>query len=96
MNVLMDMGIEDNKRRVSPFAEFYRMFNAANIKSAGTAFWTDNHRSKNTAWGSWRSASAPYVYLPYEVVMLGYKDQWRKKEKGHGSFLPVLSLCLEL
>lgn len=82
LNVLMDMGIEDNKVRVSPFAEFYSMFNAAGIKSAGTAFWTDNHRIKYTAWGSWKSARVPYIYLPYEVIMLGYKEQWGKKEKG--------------
>jgi len=82
LNVLIDMGIEDNKNRVSPFAEFYRMFDTVKIKSAGTAFWTDNHRIKYTAWGSWKSASAPYVYLPYEVIMLGYKEQWNKQEKG--------------
>ena len=82
VNVLIDMGLDNNKQRVSPFAEFYNMFNSIGIKSAGTAFWTDNHRVKYTAWGSWKSCRAPYIYLPFEVIMVGYKKQWMKKERG--------------
>jgi site-specific DNA-methyltransferase (adenine-specific) len=82
LNVLIDMGLDKNKKRVSPFSEFDDILRFNGIKSAGTAFWTDNHRIKYTAWGSWRSASAPYTYLPYEVIMIGYKEQWAKKEKG--------------
>ena len=32
------------------------------------------HRSKTTAWGSWMSPSAPYIYNPKECVILGYKN----------------------
>ena len=35
-----------------------------------------------SAWGSWLSASAPYMNNPKECVLIGYKDQWKKLEKG--------------
>ena len=37
---------------------------------------------KFSAWGSWLSASAPYMHNPKECILLGYKDQWKKLEKG--------------
>jgi site-specific DNA-methyltransferase (adenine-specific) len=40
------------------------------------------HRSKTTAWGSWMSPSAPYIYNPKECVILGYKKNHIKKVKG--------------
>ena len=39
-------------------------------------------QTKQTAWGSWLSASAPYMHNPKECILLGYKDQWKKLEKG--------------
>ncbi|MHA2060226.1 MAG: DNA methyltransferase, partial [Candidatus Ranarchaeia archaeon] len=46
-----------------------------------TIIWNEGNISKRTAWGSWLSASAPYVIAPVEVVILFYKDQWKKAEK---------------
>ena len=40
------------------------------------------HRSKTTAWGSWMSPSAPYIYNPKECVILAYKKTHIKKVKG--------------
>ena len=40
------------------------------------------HRSKTTAWGSWMSPSAPYIYNPKECVILAYKKDSKKKVKG--------------
>jgi site-specific DNA-methyltransferase (adenine-specific) len=40
------------------------------------------HRSRTTAWGSWMSPSAPYIYNPKECVILAYKKQHVKKIKG--------------
>jgi site-specific DNA-methyltransferase (adenine-specific) len=82
INVLIDMGIHNNNKRVSPYAEFYRLFNEIGINHAGMALWTDSNRSKNTAYGSWKSCSSPYIYNPYEVIMIGYKEQWKKENKG--------------
>jgi site-specific DNA-methyltransferase (adenine-specific) len=40
------------------------------------------HRSRTTAWGSWMSPSAPYIYNPKECVILAYKNKHIKKVKG--------------
>ena len=41
---------------------------------------------KFTAWGSWLSASSPYMHNPKECILIGYKDQWSKLEKGRSYF----------
>ena len=40
------------------------------------------HRSRTTAWGSWMSPSAPYIYNPKECVVLAYKKKHVKTVKG--------------
>lgn len=44
------------------------------------------HRVKLTAWGSWLSASAPYIYNPKEAVIIFYKETWKKERKGVSYF----------
>jgi site-specific DNA-methyltransferase (adenine-specific) len=43
-----------------------------------TIIWNEGNISRRTAWGSWRSASAPYVIAPVELVVVLYKDSWKK------------------
>ena len=60
LNVPVEMGLKSNsknRKRVSPYSEFYRLFNDVGINYAGVAMWSDNHRVVNTAWGSWKSSS---------------------------------------
>lgn len=85
LNILLEMGIENNKRRISPYAEFYALFKKVGLNIFGSPYWTDRHRGQHTAWGSWLSASAPYIYNPYEIIMLGYKNQWKKQGKGRST-----------
>ena len=46
-----------------------------------TVIWNEGNISRRTAWGSWMSASAPYVIAPVEVIVILYKDQWKKQER---------------
>lgn len=46
------------------------------------AVWTDITLAKRTAWGSWLSASSPYINSPFEGVLILYKDKWKKDRKG--------------
>lgn len=48
-------------------------------KYHSTIIWNEQNISRRTAWGSWLSASAPYVIAPVEVIVLLYKKQWKKK-----------------
>ena len=47
-----------------------------------TIIWNEQNISRRTAWGSWRSARAPYVIAPVEVILVMYRDQWRKARPG--------------
>ncbi len=82
LNVPLEMGVSVNTSRVSPYAEYYHLFLEIGIKPWGSPVWVDNHRVKNTAWGSYCEASSPYIYNPYEVIMLGYKGVWKKQRDG--------------
>ena len=42
--------------------------------------------TKYTAWGSWLSASAPYMHNPKECILVGYKEQWKKLERGESYY----------
>ncbi len=53
------------------------------FKYHSTIIWNEQNISRRTAWGSWLSASAPYVIAPVEVIVILYKDQW-KKTSGSG------------
>ena len=46
-----------------------------------TIIWNEGNISRRTAWGSWMSASAPYVIAPVEVIVVLYKNQWKKIQK---------------
>lgn len=43
-----------------------------------TIIWNEGNISRRTAWGSWLSASAPYVIAPVELIVVLYKDTWKK------------------
>ena len=47
-----------------------------------TIVWNEQNISKRTAWGSWLSASAPYVIAPVELIVVLYKGQWKRNQQG--------------
>lgn len=47
-------------------------------KYHSTIIWNEGNISRRTAWGSWMSASAPYVIAPVEVILILYKESWKK------------------
>jgi len=51
-------------------------------KYHATIIWNEQNISRRTAWGSWLSASAPFVIAPVEVIVVLYKKTWEKKCKG--------------
>ncbi len=48
------------------------------FKYHSTIIWNEQNISRRTAWGSWLSASAPYVIAPVEVIIVLYKNSWKK------------------
>lgn len=51
-------------------------------KYHSTIIWNEQNISRRTAWGSWLSASAPFVITPVEVIVVLYNKKWKKT---HGS-----------
>jgi site-specific DNA-methyltransferase (adenine-specific) len=51
-------------------------------KYHSTIIWNEQNISRRTAWGSWLSASAPFVIAPVEVIIILYKKMWKKTQKG--------------
>ncbi|HSA38659.1 MAG TPA: site-specific DNA-methyltransferase [Methanoregula sp.] len=43
-----------------------------------TIIWNEGNISRRTAWGSWMSASAPFVIAPVELIVVLYKNTWKK------------------
>ena len=48
------------------------------FKYHSTIIWNEGNISRRTAWGSWMSASAPYVIAPVELIVVLYKKSWKK------------------
>ena len=51
-------------------------------KYFSTIIWNEGNISRRTAWGSWLSPTAPYVIAPVEVIVVFYKEVWKKNRKG--------------
>ncbi len=52
------------------------------FKYHATIIWNEGNISRRTAWGSWQSASAPYVIAPVELIVVLYKQKWQKRSGG--------------
>ena len=59
-------------------ADFTTLAKKLGYKYHSTVVWNEGNISRRTAWGSWMSASAPYVIAPVELVIILYKDSWKK------------------
>lgn len=68
--------------RESIYSDILQIAKDIGFKYNTTIMWNKNSISKRTAWGSWMSSSAPYVTCPLEVILVLYKNTWKKKNKG--------------
>ncbi len=47
-----------------------------------TIIWNEGNISKSSARGSFMSASSPHVISPVELIVVMYKEQWKKTSRG--------------
>lgn len=66
----------------SVFADLTIIAKEVGWKYYATVIWNEQNISRRTAWGSWMSASAPYVIAPVEVIVVLYKKSWEKTHEG--------------
>ena len=66
----------------SVYADVVTAAKEVGYKYHTTIIWNEQNISRRTAWGSWLSASAPYVIAPVEMIVVLYKDDWKKSKQG--------------
>jgi site-specific DNA-methyltransferase (adenine-specific) len=83
VNIPYEINRQDKGGRIFFVSEIWQI-----MKEIGFGFFgivdleeSSPHRSKTTAWGSWMSPSAPYIYNPKECVILAYKTHYKKINK---------------
>lgn len=67
----------------SVYADIVGIAKEVGWKYHSTIVWNEQNISRRTAWGSWLSASAPFVIAPVEMIVVMYKKRW-KKTSGSG------------
>ena len=63
----------------SLYADIVTIAKDIGLKFYTTIIWDKNNISKRTAWGSWMSASAPFIIPPVEVIAVFYKKSYKKR-----------------
>lgn len=76
------LSLGQSNNRHAPLMKLNTMAEDIGYKHHGLAIWWDITLTKRTAWGSWLSASAPYVNSPFEGVLILYKQNWKKDRRG--------------
>ena len=78
----LNIPLDKNKGgQQSVYADITAIAKNIGWKYHSTIIWNEQNISRRTAWGSWLSASAPYVIAPVEMIVVFYKQRW-KKESG--------------
>ena len=76
---LLNIPLDKNKRGQKPVgADVTRIAKDIGWEYHSTIIWNEGNISRRTAWGSYMSASAPYVIAPVELILVLYKDSWEK------------------
>lgn len=80
----LNIPLDKNKGgQQSVYADIITIAKNVGWKYHTTIIWNEQNISRRTAWGSWLSASAPFVIAPVEVIAVLYKKRW-KKTSGSG------------
>lgn len=76
---LLNIPLDKNKGgQKSVGADLTKIAQDVGWKYHATIVWNESNISRRTAWGSWLSASAPYVIAPVELIVILYKEDWKK------------------
>ncbi len=84
--ICVNIPLDKNKNGLkSIYADFVNVAKKVGFKYQSTIVWNEQNISRRTAWGSWLSASAPYVIAPVEMIVVMYKKQWKRLNKGEST-----------
>lgn len=81
--ICVNVSIDKNKNGKHPLAaDITTAAIKVGWKYHSTIIWNEGNISRRTAWGSWMSASAPHVISPVEVIIVLYKNEWKRLRPG--------------
>ncbi|ABR31327.1 DNA methyltransferase [Thermosipho melanesiensis] len=84
----LNIPLDKNKGgQQSVYADIVYLAKKIGWKYHSTIIWNEGNISRRTAWGSWLSASAPYVIAPVETIVILYKETWKKQKRGKSDIL---------
>jgi site-specific DNA-methyltransferase (adenine-specific) len=92
LNIPYEINRQAKGGRIFMVSEVWQVMKKIGFKFFGVVDLEEEspHRSRTTAWGSWMSPSAPYIYNPKECVVLAYKKNHIKKIKGEPEWVGEL------
>jgi len=79
LNIPLDKNLGGQQ---SVYADILALAKARGWRYHATVIWNEQNISRRTAWGSWLSASAPYVIAPVETIVILFREHWKKAEAG--------------
>lgn len=81
--ICVNVSIDKNKNGKMPLSAHLTLA-ALQVgwKCHATILWNEGNISRRTAWGSWKSASAPRVIAPVETIIVLYKGEWKRERQG--------------
>jgi len=75
----LNIPLDKNKGGHRPVgADLTKIAQKAGWQYKTTIIWNEGNISRRTAWGSWKSASAPVIIAPVELIVVFFKDEWKK------------------
>ena len=81
--ICLNIPLDKNKGgQQSVYSDILQIAKECRWKYHSTIVWNEGNISRRTAWGSYMSASAPYVIAPVELITVLYKKQWKKQNRG--------------
>jgi len=82
----LNIPLDKNKGgQQSVYSDILQIAKKVGWKYHSTIIWNEGNISRRTAWGSWKSASAPYVIAPVEAIVILHKDGWKKISVGEST-----------
>jgi site-specific DNA-methyltransferase (adenine-specific) len=72
----------DTSKNGSVSADITNLAKQIGFKYKTTIIWNEGNINKKFTWGSFASASSPNVITPVEVVLVFYKNKWKKTNRG--------------
>ena len=83
LNIPFEANLHEYGGRLFFVSEYWKIMQQIGYKWAGIIDLCEAQpqRIKYTAWGSYLSSSAPYIYNPKECVIITYKELWKREAK---------------